>query len=76
MKVKKGDKVKVLRGQFKGKSGKIERIDVNREKIYVSGVEITKKEGSKTFYPIHPSNLLISELKLDDKKRVESLKRK
>ncbi|MFH0874337.1 MAG: 50S ribosomal protein L24 [archaeon] len=74
--VKKGDKVKILRGQFKGKSGKIERINMKHEKIYINGIDLAKKDGSKVFYGVHPSNLLITELNLDDKKRVESLKRK
>ncbi|MCB1084317.1 MAG: KOW motif-containing protein, partial [Simkania sp.] len=42
-----GDKVKVLRGQFKGKTGTVDRVDINKERIYVSGVETVKKEGGK-----------------------------
>ena len=29
-----------------------------------------KKDGTKVFYPIHPSNLVVTELNLDDKKRI------
>jgi large subunit ribosomal protein L24 len=76
VRVKKGDRVKVQRGQFKGKNGKIDRIDVKKERIYVAGIELQKKDGSKSFYGIHPSNLIVQELNLEDKKRVESLKRK
>ena len=74
--VRKDDKVKVMRGQFKGLTGKIERIDVKRCRVYVRGIEITKKDGTKSFRPIHPSNLMITELNLGDKKRAEVLKRK
>ena len=40
------------------------------------GIEVAKKDGTKAFYPFEPSNLLITELSLDDKKRVRSLERK
>jgi large subunit ribosomal protein L24 len=72
----KGDKVKIMRGQFKGKSGLVERVDMRNIKILVQGAENIKKDGSKVGYPISPSNLMIIELKLDDKKRKASLERK
>ncbi len=71
--LKKGDKVKILRGQFKGKSGKIERIDTTKLKTYITGIEFIKKEGSKALYPIHPSNLIIEELNTEDKRRMKSI---
>jgi large subunit ribosomal protein L24 len=74
--VRKGDSIKVLRGQFKGKTGKIDRADVKKSKVYITGIEITKKDGTKALYPIHPSNLIINELNLEDKKRIKLLERK
>lgn len=73
--VRRDDKVKVMRGQFKGHTGKVDRIDMKRERVFVRGVELKKKDGTKAFLPIHPSNLMIVELNLADKKRVEVLKR-
>jgi large subunit ribosomal protein L24 len=70
-----GDKVKVMRGQFKGKEGKVERVDLKKSKVYVTKIEKEKIDGSKTMYPLYASNLLILDLKLDDKKRIERLKR-
>jgi large subunit ribosomal protein L24 len=67
--VKKGDKVKIMRGQFKGKSGKIDRVDAKKSKVYITGMEFVKKDGSKALYPIHASNLIIEEIGLEDKKR-------
>ena len=72
----KGDKVKIMRGQFKGKIGLVEKVDMRNIKIIVQGAENIKKDGSKVGYPISPSNLMITELKLDDKKRKASLERK
>jgi large subunit ribosomal protein L24 len=74
--LKKGDKVKILRGQFKKHVGSVERIDLKKCKAIISGVEVTKKDGSKTTYPISISNLMITELNMDDKKRKEILERK
>ena len=73
--VRKGDKVKVMRGQFKGKSGKINRINLRKTLVYIDGIEITKREGTRIFHPVHPSNLRIEDLNLDDKKRQKILQR-
>ncbi len=70
IRVRKGDKVKVMRGQYKGKHGTVDRVDMKKMKIYITGVEFTKKDGSKAMYPVHPSNTLIEELQAD-KRRME-----
>jgi len=69
MRARKGDKVKVMRGQNKGKTGTIEMVDTKNIKIYITGVEFTKRDGSKTKQPVHPSNVLIQELNTSDKRR-------
>ncbi len=71
--VRKGDTVKILRGQFSKKSGKVTDLELKKSKVYVEGAENIKKDGSKTPYPINPSNLIITNLILDDKKRKEKL---
>lgn len=68
-KIRKGDKVKVLRGNFKSKTGVVDRVDLGRLKIYIAGIEVSKRDGSKAKVPFNPTNLQITELKLDDKKR-------
>lgn len=68
VRVRVGDKVKIVRGQFKGKTGNVDRVDVNKERIYVVGAEIIKKEGGKVPYPIHASKVLITSL-AQDKRR-------
>ena len=74
--LRKGDKVKIMRGKFKKHEGKVERIDLKKTRVFVSGTEITKKDGTKKLVPLHPSNLIITELNLDDKLRQEILSRK
>lgn len=73
--VRKGDKVRILRGQFKGTLGEIEEVNQKRYKIYVKGAEIDKGEGRKVRYPISPSNVIILTPNLEDKKRKEALER-
>ncbi|MFH1915891.1 MAG: 50S ribosomal protein L24 [Nanoarchaeota archaeon] len=72
--IRKGDKVKILRGQFKGKEGKVEEASIRKMRLYISKIERDKKDGSKTRVPIHPSNVIITELAMDDKRRKKKLK--
>nr|AJS11853.1 50S ribosomal protein L24P [uncultured archaeon]AJS12349.1 50S ribosomal protein L24P [uncultured archaeon] len=74
--LKKGDKISVVRGQFKGHKGTVDKIDLKKTRVYVTGIDLTKKDGSKTTFPIHPSNLIINELNLDDKIRQKIIERK
>ncbi|ADP77662.1 LSU ribosomal protein L24P [Methanothermus fervidus DSM 2088] len=74
--IRRGDKVEVMRGDFKGHVGKVENVDLKRYRVYVEGVTIQKADGTSTYYPLHPSNLRIVELNLKDEKRVEMLERK
>lgn len=71
--LRKGDEVKVMRGDFKGEEGKVNRIDTKNKKIYVEGIEISKKDGTKAFRPFKPSNLMITKLNTDDKKRLKNI---
>ncbi len=76
LQVKKGDEVKVMRGQFKGKTGKVSKVQLKRIKVFVEGMDNIKKDGSKAPYPIHPSNLLITKLETEDKQRKKTMERK
>ncbi|HLC32802.1 MAG TPA: 50S ribosomal protein L24 [Candidatus Nanoarchaeia archaeon] len=70
LRVRKGDKVKVLRGQFKGRTGSVERVNPKEMKVFITGVDLVKKEGQKALYPIHPSKLLIQTIDTSDKRRL------
>ncbi len=73
LRLKVGDKVKITRGTFKNKTGKVEHINVKEQKVYITGIETIKRDGSKALYPVHPSNLLIQELDLADKRRLTAV---
>ena len=74
--LRKGDSVKIMRGHFKNKTGKVGFVSVKKGFIHVDGVEIIKKDGSKLNCKIKSSNVLINDLNLDDKKRIKSVERK
>ncbi len=69
--VRKGDKVKIMRGQFSGKAGKINRISLADSKLYVEGIDRTKIDGSKANYPFVPSNVMITEINTEDRRRLK-----
>lgn len=74
--VRKGDEVKVMRGQFRGKTGKVNKVMLKRVRVFVEGAENIKRDGAKAFYPLHPSNLMITKIESDDKKRKKAMERK
>ena len=74
--VRKGDSVKVQRGEFRGFTGKIGKVNVKDGLVFVDGVERVRKDGTKSFSPIRPSSLLLVDLSIEDKRRAASLARK
>lgn len=73
--IRKGDKVKIMRGQFKKKTGTVDKVLNKKMKVYIDVAKMTKKDGSSVYYPIHPSNLQITEIAGEDKKRKKILER-
>ena len=76
MNLRKGDGVKVARGKFKDKTGKVDEVSVKKTSVYINGIEIVKKDGTKARYPINPSNLIITDISMDDKMRGKIIERK
>ncbi len=74
LEVRKEDVVKVLRGKFKGKQGKVLAIDRRNIRISIEGVQRTKKDGNKVSVWFHPSKVKIIEIK-EDKKRLNKTKK-
>lgn len=69
--VRKGDEVEVMRGEHVGKKGKISRVDYKKYKVYVEGVTIKKTDGTERQIALHPSNLKVLNLNLDDARRMK-----
>jgi large subunit ribosomal protein L24 len=71
--VRRGDMVKIMRGQFRDKEGKVE--EVVRGKLYIDCAKMKKADGSEVRYPIHPSNVLVVKADMSDPKRKGEVKK-
>lgn len=74
--VRRGDTVRVMRGDRKGFEGKVSRVDRKNYRIYIEGLTREKVDGTTVFVPVHPSKVLITKLNLDDKWRRKILERR
>jgi len=74
--IRTGDRVRVMRGDFKGAEGKVIRVDREKGRIYIDTVTRTKADGTPVNIPIHASKVMIVELDLSDKWRKKALERK
>ena len=82
MKIKKGDKVIVLAGKDKGKTGEVTRAFPQMDKVVVAGINIAKKHTKNRFntdkkgeiidktMPIHISNVALIDSKTNKAARV------
>lgn len=61
-----GDTVRILRGEYKGTTGKILEVDTRARKVTVDGVTVTKAKSNQVARPIDPSNVVITKLDLTD----------
>lgn len=76
LQVRKGDKIRILRGEFNKKEGKVERVGLKHGHVFVTGIERIKKDGTKAIAPLKPSNLIIIDLYLGDKRRKQKLEKR
>ncbi len=75
LQVRKGDMVRIMRGSHKGKKGKVEQVLLKQTKVYVENIHMTRKDGSKSYYPLQPSKLQIVDLETSDKRRFSQQKK-
>ena len=59
--VRKGDRVKVMRGESKNHAGKVLEVMLSDLKVYVEGVTQRNSKGVEKPMPLDPSNLLLLE---------------
>jgi len=74
--LKKGDTVRVMRGDHIGFEGKVNQVDLKRYRIFLEGLTREKVDGTNIFVSVHPSKVMIKNLKLDDKWRKAIVERK
>jgi large subunit ribosomal protein L24 len=81
VKVRRDDMVKVISGKDRGKTGRVVKVDRERERVYVEGLNLQKKhQRARTVQeqggvieapgPIHVSNVMLLDPKSGDPSRV------
>lgn len=69
LRVIKDDVVKIMRGDFKNKQGKVIRVDTKKMVVFVEVAKRKRMDGSEVFVPLNASNLQIIELNLNNPRR-------
>jgi len=62
----------VLRGDFKEHEGEVLTVDYSSYKITIEDVTLSKPDGTATFLPVDPSNVMIIEADLKDDRRIKN----
>ena len=70
--IRTGDKVSVVRGDFKGHEGEVLSVDYTSYKVTIEDVTLSKPDGTATFLPVDPSNLVIIDADLKDDRRIKN----
>ena len=60
VRIKKGDKVIVVRGRFKKRSGTVTSVNIKKGAAFVEGVVYKKQNGKEVLASLQPSNLVIT----------------
>ncbi|KAG6888891.1 60S ribosomal protein L26B [Termitomyces sp. T32_za158] len=67
--VRKDDEVRIVRGKYKGREGKVTQVYRKKWVIHVDRVQRDKSNGNTALIGIHPSNVVITTIKLDKDRR-------
>lgn len=67
--IRKDDEVLIVRGKYKGREGKVTQVYRKKWVIHVDRVHRDKSNGATASIGIHPSNVVITTIKLDKDRR-------
>ena len=70
--IRTGDKVSVVRGDFKGHEGEVLEVDYGSYKVTIEEVTLSKPDGTAVFLPVDPSNLMIIDADTKDDRRIKN----
>lgn len=71
--ISKGDTVKVMAGSSKGKTGKVTKVDMRKNTLLIDSVKKKNARGKEYYIQISTSNVYITDLNLNDKRRAAKL---
>lgn len=69
-----GDTVEVTRGDDAGTEAEVARVDLKDAKVYVEDVTIEKADGEEVLRALDASNLLVTDLNLEDDVRADRIR--
>ena len=67
--IHKGDKVKIMRGFARDKTGKVAKVNYNKVRVYIEGITKRTARGKEVLLAINPSNLLLIETEMTKERR-------
>ncbi|KAJ7774974.1 translation protein SH3-like domain-containing protein [Mycena metata] len=67
--IRKDDEVRIVRGKYKGREGKVTQVYRKKWVIHVERVQRDKSNGATAPIGVHPSNVVITTIKLDKDRR-------
>jgi ribosomal protein uL24 len=59
------DRVRVIQGRHKGSEGKVTQVYRKKWVVHVERVVREKTNGTSVPFPVHPSNVVITKMKMD-----------
>ena len=74
--IRKGDKVKVMRGSFKGTESTVEQVSRKERRVTLEKMRATRRDGSEVPVSIAVSNVQIVSLVQDDQRRFAQKEKK
>lgn len=63
--IRRDDEVKLVVGKHKNREGKVTDVKLREMRIYVDSFNREKLNGQNVQYSVHPSNVVITKLKMD-----------
>ncbi len=74
--IRKGDKVRIIRGDYRGTEGEVLSVFRKKYRIAIKGLTRKKTDGTEIPIPIHPSKVVITKPNLGDNARKDILERR
>ena len=69
MPIRKGDEVVIMRGLNKSQGGKVLTVYRKKFRIHIERLTKEKTNGQTVHIPVHPSNVFITKLKIDNDRK-------
>lgn len=73
VRVNAGDTVRVTRGDAAGEEAEVSEVDLRDAAVFVEDVTVEKADGEEVPRPLDASNLVVTDLDLDDARRADRL---